>query len=279
MDPYQQQQQQFQVQYQQQQQPAIDVGPPPLATKDGQNDAGKADAEVRQIHNEKGEVPLVTSSEEMEAAAAATPNRLVSIPLNTLVLNNNNSTTNTASTTYTQQLQQQNHQADNNKITPQVTDVDESHKITVPEPALIINHAGGSSVSSDDMNVNGNTIQQQQHQQITTTTTAITTMVGPSVVVPVNSDQDHQTVAAVVATTNGQGHQSNSTAEEPNLPKDYPFITQAGSNFIYPPPDMEMKVDDILIKVKYCLVCNIWRPPRAAHCYNCNRCVDAHGKS
>jgi len=27
---------------------------------------------------------------------------------------------------------------------------------------------------------------------------------------------------------------------------------------------------------KYCEVCNVWRPPRAAHCYECGFCVERH---
>ncbi|KAI9310199.1 DHHC palmitoyltransferase-domain-containing protein [Zopfochytrium polystomum] len=37
-----------------------------------------------------------------------------------------------------------------------------------------------------------------------------------------------------------------------------------------------VSVNGVEMKLKYCQSCLIWRTPRAAHCYVCDRCVDVH---
>jgi len=38
--------------------------------------------------------------------------------------------------------------------------------------------------------------------------------------------------------------------------------------------DKEIYVNGIKTKVRWCQTCNIWRPPRASHCHDCNQCVE-----
>lgn len=35
-----------------------------------------------------------------------------------------------------------------------------------------------------------------------------------------------------------------------------------------------MVLDGFLIQLKYCDTCNIFRPPRSAHCYICDYCIE-----
>jgi len=39
-------------------------------------------------------------------------------------------------------------------------------------------------------------------------------------------------------------------------------------------PPKEVIVNKIKVKMRWCQTCNIWRPPRASHCNDCDQCVE-----
>jgi palmitoyltransferase ZDHHC9/14/18 len=39
-------------------------------------------------------------------------------------------------------------------------------------------------------------------------------------------------------------------------------------------PPREITINGMLVKQRFCQTCNIWRPPRASHCNDCNHCVE-----
>jgi len=39
-------------------------------------------------------------------------------------------------------------------------------------------------------------------------------------------------------------------------------------------PPREITINGIKMKQRWCSTCNIWRPPRASHCHDCNYCVE-----
>lgn len=48
----------------------------------------------------------------------------------------------------------------------------------------------------------------------------------------------------------------------------------AGSSLFQPPRVMDVTVNGAPMKLKYCVTCKIFRPPRTSHCSSCNNCVE-----
>ena len=40
------------------------------------------------------------------------------------------------------------------------------------------------------------------------------------------------------------------------------------------PPTKDILVNGVIVKVKYCQTCMLYRPPRCSHCSICNNCVE-----
>ncbi|GAV82588.1 zf-DHHC domain-containing protein [Cephalotus follicularis] len=52
---------------------------------------------------------------------------------------------------------------------------------------------------------------------------------------------------------------------------DWPGNQTSGPNL---PPTKDIKVNGMVVKVKYCQTCMLYRPPRCSHCSICNNCVE-----
>ncbi|KAJ3215087.1 Palmitoyltransferase zdhhc14 [Clydaea vesicula] len=65
----------------------------------------------------------------------------------------------------------------------------------------------------------------------------------------------------------------STTNQNDPLPQNYPFISpsQVTNNYF-----VDVFINGTAVKIKYCVTCEIWRPPRASHCSRCDRCVDIH---
>ncbi|OAY76678.1 putative protein S-acyltransferase 7 [Ananas comosus] len=59
--------------------------------------------------------------------------------------------------------------------------------------------------------------------------------------------------------------------ESSNLSADWPG-SQHGAQSL--PPTKDILVNGVVVKVKYCHTCMLYRPPRCSHCSICNNCVE-----
>lgn len=71
----------------------------------------------------------------------------------------------------------------------------------------------------------------------------------------------------------------NTPAAE-SIPKTYPFLGMpqqpSAPGFSYMLYTRNVVINGITLDTKYCTTCKCWRPPRASHCSDCERCIEKH---
>ncbi|KAF8590092.1 zf-DHHC-domain-containing protein, partial [Ramaria rubella] len=59
------------------------------------------------------------------------------------------------------------------------------------------------------------------------------------------------------------------------LDQDPPYPAESPSDGSPPQPfPRDLRIGDSVVRVKYCITCKTYRPPRSSHCKSCDNCVD-----
>jgi hypothetical protein len=147
-------------------------------------------------------------------------------------------------------------------------------KNTSPDPTQInINEASTLISINDDNDINNESKNKEISSYNNHDSSDISTQISPTETIRaiVPSDQFAQ-----VSPTESK---NDAPAEEP-IPQTYPFLVMPqqppAPGFSYMLYTRNVVVNGITLDTKYCTTCKCWRPPRASHCSDCQRCIEKH---